>query len=285
MHVFFFKEAWRSFRHHRGLAATAIFSLTAALTLCGLFLLLAYNARVALQMIGDRREMVVYLRDDVTPSQREALMARLGELYGSATYVSKDQAWQEFSQQVGDPALLEAVDQNPLPASLRVRLKPELLNFPAMQETARQIGAFPEVEDVRFGGEWVRRLDDIGGALERGATVVGIVVGLAILLVIYNTIRLTVLARRPQVEIMSRLGATDRFIASPFVIEAAAEALVAALIALGLLFALQQAIVGRVVDMVFLSPGWVLGFLATAVALAWLAALYALSRVLRSVGP
>lgn len=285
MHVFFFKEAWRSFRHHRGLAATAIFSLTAALTLCGLFLLLAYNARVALQMIGDRREMVVYLRDDVTPSQRETLMARLGELYGSATYVSKDQAWQEFSQQVGDPALLEAVDQNPLPASLRVKLKPELLNYPAMQETARQIGAFPEVEDVRFGGEWVRRLDDIGGALERGAMLVGIVVGLAILLVIYNTIRLTVLARRPQVEIMSRLGATDRFIASPFVIEATAEALVAALIALALLFALQQAIVGRVVDMVFLSPGWVLGFLGTAVALAWLAALYALSRVLRSVGP
>ena len=285
MHVFFFKEAWRSFRQHRGLAATAIFSLTAALTLCGLFLLLAYNAQVALQMIGDRREMVVYLRDDVTPSQRETLMARLGELYGDATYVSKEQAWQEFSQQVGDPALLEAVDQNPLPASLRVRLKPELLNFPAMQETARQIGAFPEVEDVRFGGEWVRRLDEIGGALERGAVVVGVVVGLAILLVIYNTIRLTVLARRPQVEIMSRLGATDRFIASPFVIEATAEALVAALIALALLFSLQQAIVGRVVDMVFLSPAWILGFLASAVTLAWLAALYALSRVLRSVGP
>jgi cell division transport system permease protein len=284
VHLFYFREAWRSFLHHRGLAATAVFSLTAALTLCGLFLLLAYNAQVALQLIGDRREMVVYLKDDVTPSQRDSLVGRLTELYGAVTVVSKEQAWQEFSQQVGDPAMLDAVE-NPLPASLRLRLKPELLNFPSMQQAAKQIGDFPEVEDVRFGGEWVRRLDDIGDSLRRGAIAAGIVVALAILFVIYNTIRLTVLARRQQVEIMSRLGATDRFIATPFVIEAAAEAAVSALLALGLLFALQQVVVGRIVNVVFLSPAWMLAFLATAVALAWLAALYALSRVLRSVGP
>lgn len=285
MHLFFFREAWRSFRHHRGLAATAVFSLTAALTLCGLFLLLAYNAQVALRLIGDRREMVVYLRDDVTASQRDTLVGRLSQLYGPATYVSKEQAWEEFSQQVGDPALLEAVDENPLPASLRVRLKPELLNFPAMQEAARQIGAFPEIEDVRFGGEWVRRLDEIGSALQRGAIAAGLLVGLAILFVIYNTIRLTVLARRPQVEIMSRLGASDRFIATPFVIEAVGETLLAAVMSLALLFGVQQAVVGRLVNMSFLSPTWILAFLGAAVALAWLAALYALSRVLRSVGP
>lgn len=285
MHLFFFREAWRSFRHHRGLAATAVFSLTAALTLCGLFLLLAYNAQVALRLIGDRREMVVYLRDDVTASQRDTLVGRLSQLYGPATYVSKEQAWEEFSQQVGDPALLEAVDENPLPASLRVRLKPELLNFPAMQEAARQIGAFPEIEDVRFGGEWVRRLDEIGSALQRGAIAAGMLVGLAILFVIYNTIRLTVLARRPQVEIMSRLGASDRFIATPFVIEAVGETLLAAVMSLALLFGVQQAVVGRLVNMSFLSPTWILAFLGAAVALAWLAALYALSRVLRSVGP
>lgn len=285
MHLFYLREAWRSIRQHRGLATTGILSLTAALTLSGLFLLLAHNAQIALKLIGDRREMVVYLREDAIPADRDSLIARLNDLYGTVTYVSKAAAWDEFKQEIGDPALLEAVGPNPLPASLRVRLKPELLNFTAMQEAARQVAEFPEVEDVRYGAEWVRRLDDLSAAMRRGAIVIGLVVSLAILFILYNTIRLTVLARRPQVEIMSRLGAADRFIAAPFVIEAIIEATVASLLALGTLLALQQAIATRLVTVVFFSPLWIAGFVGASVALAWFAASLALSRVLRAVGP
>jgi cell division protein FtsX len=79
------QEAARSLRHHRGLATTAIFSLTAALLLSAVFLLLTHNASVTLRLIGDRREMVVYLRDEVSDSQRETLIARLKDLYGDVT--------------------------------------------------------------------------------------------------------------------------------------------------------------------------------------------------------
>ena len=138
---------------------------------------------------------------------------------------------------------------------------------------------------MRYGAEWVRRLDDLAAALKRGAIAAGIVVALAILFILYNTIRLSVLARRPQVEIMSRLGAADRFIAAPFVIEAVLQALFASLAALGILFALQQAIAASVVAVVFFSPLWIAGFVGATVALAWFAASLALSRVLRAVGP
>jgi cell division transport system permease protein len=229
--------------------------------------------------------MVVYLKDSVTPAVRDSLIGRLQSLYGSVTYVSKDQALLELRQQIGDPALLDAVGQNPLPASLRVHLKPELLNYPAMREAARQVGQFPEVEDVRYGGEWVRRLDELGAAFQRGALGVGLVIALAIVFVVYNTIRLTVVARRGQVEIMSRLGASDGFIAAPFVIEAVLEALLAAGLALGILYLLQQAAVARVVTIVFLSPEWIAAFVGIAALLAWVAASLALTRVLRAVGP
>lgn len=285
MHLVYLREAWRSFKHHRGLATTGILSLTAALTLCGIFLLLAHNAQIALKMIGDRREMVVYLHDDLSPADKDSLVARLNDLYGAVTYVSKDQAWEEFKQEIGDAALLEAVGPNPLPASLHVRLRPELLNAEAMDEAARQVAEFPEVEDVRYGAEWVHRLDDLGAALRTSAIAVGIVVALAILFILYNTIRLTVIARRPQVEIMSRLGAADRFIAAPFVIEAVIGALVAALLALATLYALQQALAMRLVTVVFFSPVWLAGFIGGTIALAWMAASLALSRVLRAVGP
>jgi len=282
VHFFFFREAWRSFRHHGGLAATAILSLTAALSLSGIFLLLEQNAQFAMDMVGDRREMVVYLHDDVSREQRDALVARLQQLFGEVTYVSKDQAWTEFTDQVGDPALLEAVEGNPLPASLRVKLKTELLNFPAMEKTAKIVSEFPEVEDVRYGGEWVRRLDSISLGLKRGALAVGLVVAGAILVVLYNTIRLTVLARRPQVEIMSRLGATDRFISTPFVLEAMLEAALASLIALGIVFAFHRAFVSQVVNLVFLPLHVIAAFVGIAIVLAWIAAELALTRVLRS---
>ena len=285
MHVFFLREAWRSFQQHRGLGMTAIFSLTAALTLSGLFVLLTHNADSALRWIGDRREMVVYLKDDMSESRRSELIESLSRLYGATIYVGKEQAWKEFSEQVGDPALLEAVGVNPLPASLRVRLRPELLNHAAMEEAARQVSQFTEVEDVRYGAEWVRRLDDLGAGLRRGTLAIGILVALAIVFVIYNTLRLTVLARRHQVEIMSRLGATDRFIATPFVIEAVFETAVAALIALAVLLAFRQAVAAQVIGVVFLPPLGALAFLAAAVGLAWVASLIALSRVLRAVGP
>jgi cell division transport system permease protein len=285
MHLFFVREAWRSFRQHRGLGMTAIFSLTAALTLCGLFVLLSHNADSALRLIGDRREMVIYLKDDTSETRRAALIESLTRLYGTTTYVSKEQAWKEFSAQVGDPVLLEAVGTNPLPSSLRVHLRPELLNASSMEEAARQVAQFTEVEDVRYGAEWVRRLDELGAGLRRGTLAIGVLVALAIVFVTYNTLRLTVLARRQQVEIMSRLGATDRFIATPFVMEAMFEAAVASLLALGVLLTFKQAVSAQVTGVVFLPPLGALAFLGAAVALAWLASLIALSRVLRAVGP
>lgn len=285
MHLYYLREAWRSFRHHQGLAWTMMLSLAATLLLSGVFLLLTHNARSAVRLLGDRREIVIYLRDEVTGEQREALMTRLRELYGAVEYVSREAAWEEFSQQIADPQLLQAVDQNPLPASLRVRLRPELLNYPAMEQAAGQIAEFPEVEDVRYGGEWVRRLDALQATLTRGSLVVGVVVALAVLLILYNIIRLAVATRRREVEIMLRLGASDRFIASPFVIEAIGETLVAALLALGLLFALEQLARNQVVHVTFLPLGWIAAFVGGAVLLAWAAATLAVARTLRAAGP
>lgn len=284
MHTFFVREAWRSFSAHRGLALTTIFSLTAALTLSALFLLVSWNASQALRAMADRREMVVYLRDDVGDSDVKALQSKIGELYGTTTFVSRAQAWEEFAQQVGDAELLRAVDTNPLPASLRVKLKPELQNFVSMQASSDQIAQFPGVEAVRFGGEWVRRLDSLDASARRTALAVGLMVAVAIVFVIHNTMRLTVLARRQQVEIMMRLGASDRFISLPYLVEALLQTFVASVVALALVFALQQVLASRIDGLVFLPPYWMAAFVGGSLVLAWGVSAIALTRVLRSAG-
>jgi len=284
VHAFFVREAWRSFRAHRGLALATIFSLAAALTLCALFLLVSWNASQALRAIGDRREMVVYLKDEITDLELQGLQAKIGELYGASTFVSRAQAWEEFSQQVGDAELLRAVDTNPLPASLRVKLKPELQNFVSMDASAKQIGGFPGVEAVRFGGEWVRRLDAVDAGARRAALAAGVLVAVALVFVLHNTMRLTVLARRQQVEIMTRLGASDRFIALPFLIEALLQTLAASVAALGIVFALQQLLAPRIEGLVFLPPLWAGAFVGGSLLLAWVVAAVAVARVLRTSG-
>jgi cell division transport system permease protein len=259
--------------------------LSAALTLSGLFLLLSWNVHNAIDQIGDRREMIVYLNDEVTPAQRDVLIGRIHDLYGEATYVTKEQAWKEFTAQVGDATLLESVGDNPLPASLRIRLKPELLTPAGMELTAKQITGFPEVEDVRYGAEWVRRLDAVTRVLLIVTLAVLAMVGIAVMFIVYTTMRFSVQARRQQVEIMTRLGATDRFVATPFVLEAIFEALIASAVALGVLYGAQQAAAARVVSgFQFLPWQGTLSFVGGVLLIATISAMLALSRVLRSSG-
>ena len=284
MHLFYWREAWRTFHAHRGLAVTSIVSLAAALTLCGIFVLLDHNARQALQAIGDRREMIVYLKDGVDDTQLGVLMDKVKQYFGEPTYVSAKQAWQEFNEQVGDPDLLSGIEDNPLPASLRVRLKPELLSFAAMEQAAKQVLEFPEVEDVRYGAEYVRRLDDFSGGLRSATVTAGALVALAIVLVLYNTLRLTVLARRQQVEVLLRLGASDRFIAMPYLFEALLQTTIAAAVALLLMFGLQQGLASRLTGLTFLPWNWALAFVGGALLVAWVASTAALTRILRVIG-
>lgn len=284
MHLYFWREAWRSFRKHRSLAMTSIVSLAAALTLCGIFVLLDHNARQALQAIGDRREMIVYLKDDVTDAQLATLMDKVRQYFGEPTYVNRQQAWDEFSKQIGDPELLSGVEENPLPASLRVRLKPELLSFAAMEQAAKQVQEFPEVEEVRYGAEYVRRLDEFSSGLRIATIGIGALVAVAIVLVLFNTLRLAVLARRQQVEVMLKLGASDRFISTPYLFEALIQTALAAGIALLLLFALQQALAPQLVGLTFLPWTWSLAFAGGALVVAWVASSTALGRILRVIG-
>jgi cell division transport system permease protein len=284
MHFYYWREAWRTFSAHRSLAITSIVSLAAALLLCGIFVLLDHNARQALQAIGDRREMIVYLKDDVSDEQLHTLMDKVHQYFGTPTYVNRQQAWQEFSEQVGDPDLLAGVEDNPLPASLRVRLKPELLSADSMEQAAKQVLQFPEVEDVRYGAEYVRRLDQFSSGLRTAAVAAGALVAIAIVLVLYNTLRLTVVARRHQVEVLLRLGASDRFIATPYLCEALLQTAIACAAALLLLFGLQQALASRLAGLTFLPWTWSLAFAGAALLVAWMASTAALSRILRAIG-
>ncbi|MEO6462065.1 MAG: ABC transporter permease [Candidatus Eisenbacteria bacterium] len=279
--AYFVTEAWRGMWHHRSLTLTAIASLAGALLTIGIFLLFTANAQQALSTLGDRREVIVYLRETAPQVEVEALVARLNGLYGQATYVSKQEAWDEFSKELGGDELLKAVGENPLPASIRLKLRPEFLNFRSMERIADAMTGEPVVEEVRFGGEWVRRLDQFAQGLATINFAVGVLVALGVLIVVANTIRLTVVARRELLRIMALVGASPGFLRAPLVFEGVLVATLAALLALGLLAAAWAALDGRPIALVFLPWRWMLAFVGAAAFLGFSGSMLALVTVSR----
>jgi len=274
--LWFVREAWRGLWYHRAATWTALVSAIGAFLVLGVFLLFTANVQRLLTGLGDRREVVIYLRDYASDATRDSLLVQLDSQYGRATYVSREQAWQDFSEQLGGSDLLEAAGQNPLPASIHLKPRPEFESFAATERMADAIAASPIVETVRFGGEWVRRLDEFVAILRWVDLVVGLVVALSVLFVVANTIRLTLLARRDSLRILALVGAGDGFIFTPLVLEGAFAAAIGAAVALAVVNVGAVLLDGKPIDLVPLPWTWGAAFVGGAGLLGLLGALVAL---------
>jgi cell division transport system permease protein len=274
--VWFVREAWRGLWFHRAATWTALVSAVGAFLVLGVFLLFTANVQRLLTGLGDRREVVIYLRDYTSDATRDSLLVQLDSQYGRATYVSREQAWEDFSQQLGGSDLLEAAGQNPLPASIHLKPRPEFESFAATERMADAIASSPIVETVRFGGEWVRRLDEFVATLRWVDLVVGLVVALSVLFVVANTIRLTLLARRDSLRILALVGAGDGFIFTPLVLEGAIAAAISAAFALAVVNIGAVLLDGKPIDLVPLPWTWGAAFVGVAGLLGLLGALVAL---------
>jgi cell division transport system permease protein len=283
---YFLKEALSAFSRHKAMSAAALITMAAALGVLVLFLVVSVNVDGIVRDVEQRKQIVAYLMDNVSDGDVKLLQNSLEGMAGVARvqYVSKDEAWDEFKAELGDDELLEAVDTNPLPASFRIYLTEEAKAAPEMETLVGQISQFPGVEEVQYGAEWVRRLDDLTVTLTIANLLIGLVVSLCVVFVISNTIRLTVLARRDLIEIMKLVGATENFIRAPFLMEGVAQGLVAGVLALLLIFFGQRAAEARLAGLAFLHVPQILGFLLFSAFLGWCGSFLSLRSVLHRFG-
>ncbi|PYP33824.1 MAG: hypothetical protein DMD49_02305 [Gemmatimonadetes bacterium] len=156
----------------------------------------------------------------------------------SATYVTEDQALARARAELVEfRDVLQELERNPLPASLEVKLKPGFRDADHVNDVADRLRGFGFVDDVRFGRDWVEKLD----RLRQLAAAVGLVVGAAFavvaIIIIGTTIRMAVLQRSREIAIMRLVGATDGFIRRPFLLQGAIKGMLGGLVAVGLSFA------------------------------------------------
>ena len=229
------RETIRSFRRAPLLSALSVTTIAFSLFTIGLFGLVAVNMREALRGISTRVEIEAFLLRG-TPPETITLAAQDIAAFPeveNVVYVTEDEALQRAQQELVEfKDAYRDLQVNPLPASLQVTLRESYRDAVHATAVAERIEGFSFVDDVRYGRDWIERLD----RLRNLAGFVGLVIGLAFaavaVVIIGVTIRMTVLQRAREISIMRLVGATDAFIRGPFLLDGALKGLLGGLLAI-----------------------------------------------------
>lgn len=222
-------------------AAVATATIALCLLLVGAFALLVSNMERLLDRFGQEIRVSAYLADDLSVADQRSLLERVRRIPGveGVQLVTKAQALARFRASASGRAdLLEGLDENPLPASLEIALVPARRNEAGLAALARALQGLPGITDVGYGHEWVEGYAKAVGLLRGAGIAIGGVLALATLLIVANTIRLSVYARRDEIEILRLVGASRAFVGLPFVLEGLVQGLAGGVLALGLLYGL-----------------------------------------------
>jgi cell division transport system permease protein len=213
-------EGLKGLRRAKFATLVSIFTIFISLVIIGLFLVFIFNVNWIMNQIRSRMELEIFIDNSFTTDRIETLRSQLEDIEGieSIRFVSKEDAAEAFRNEVGQD-IFEILDDNPLPPSFQVKLKPEFQTSATAEKISSQLAQFDGVDEVLY-----RR--DIMVLLERYFRLfliislgVGLVLTIGSVFLIYNTIKLIILSRRSVIEIMKLVGATRRFIRRPFIVE------------------------------------------------------------------
>ena len=162
--------------------------------------------------------VTLYLNADIDDGDGAALAREMNDhpAIESTRFIGRDEALATFRQLSGFGDVLDALDDNPLPAAIVLRPKTDASTADQLEALAVELQQHPTVETAQVDLEWVQRLNAMLEFIQRGVLVVAAMLGLAVLLVVGNTIRLDVHARRDEIVVIKLIGATDAFVRRPF---------------------------------------------------------------------
>jgi cell division transport system permease protein len=235
--LFSLTRAWQGFWRNAVMSLAATATMVLMLLLLAGFWIIQTGLLAGLQFTEQKVEVVAYLQPNAQANQIETLQAQLEAMpeVATVTYIDRDAALERFRNSMaaqGREDLTRYLDSNPLYASLEVKLA-DPTEVRAVGDVLR---ADPNIRNVINIEDLVDRVLTVTSLLRTAGTVVLVIVGIIVLFIIVNTIRLAVVARAEEIEIMRLVGASDAFIRWPFVFEGALVGLLGALITLGLLY-------------------------------------------------
>ncbi len=286
------KRALQDIRQNRLLNAVTISTIALSILIVSAAFLFFLNTTDMLEAWRRGIRIMVYLESDLDKAQRHAIETRIKKLYGvqAARFIPKETALEQLRAQMQrQSAILDGLDQNPLPDAFEVQMIPTASTWEKAEELARSLEAVAGVSDVEYGQRWVERFVTLFNLFRLTSYAMGGLFFIASVFIVGNTVRLILYSRRQEVEIMRLVGATERFILAPFYFQSMIQGAlggVCGLVALFIMFMLIQSKIQAVsvtglVNLRFLSPGLLLTVVAASTLVGWLGCHLSLKQYLK----
>lgn len=234
---FFMSEASTNLKRSGMMSFITVSTIAIALIMMGAFLLATMNMESFLQQMQSEALVTAYLKTEVSISDAKTLSLRLTSLeeIEDIQVVTPEQAAKELFANPDDQQLLligVTPDSNPLPTTLRMKIK----SGSQLQPLLDKIKNEPMIDNFSYGEDLFQQFQGLSNLLWLSSLIIVIMLGLASLFIVYNTVRLTLFMRREEIVIMKLVGATNWFVRGPFIVEGFIQGLAGSLLAIVILF-------------------------------------------------
>lgn len=254
---YFTRKAMSNLRSNRLVTLITICTITLALLIISLFMLIYVNMEGTIDQWSRKVAVTVYFDKEPLPQDLSALKSKINGLPGteSVQYVSREDALNKFRSRLkGQESLLEGVSSDILPSSLEITLKKEFRSSDSINLYVSRLRHVQGIGEVQYGEEWVKKFLTFLQFIRVLGLMIGIFLILAVLFIVSNTIKLTVLARQDELEILALVGATSFFIKAPFLIEGMLQGAAGAVIAVSILTAGYYSMLANAVNFLSFNP-------------------------------
>ena len=235
------KEGFSGFKRAKLSMFAAVFTICVSLLLLSFFTILFLNMNGLVNSLREKVEMEAFLNDQVSADQVTEVKGQVEMLEGvrEVRYVSKEEAAKIFNEEFGED-IYKVLNFNPLPASLKIFLKDGYKTAKHAEVISDQIKAIKGVDDVIYRKQLLEMLDQRATLFLWITLGVGIFITISSVILVVNTIRLAIYAKRKIIQTMKLIGATRSFIRTPFLLEGFLQGLLGGAIAAGILYILFQ---------------------------------------------
>ena len=255
---YFLKRALRNMRQSPVLSLASVGTVAVALALLAFFAITVLNVQQLTVSWGETLAIVAYL-DDVPDEQTVKNWAKEIESYpevAEVTFVSRKAAFERFRKRLGDDAgLVEGLGPEVLPASLEISLADDWRNEAAIATVVERLRKDHRFDDLQYGQGWLEKLEAFLLLLRVSGSALGGFLVFAALVIVANTIKLTLYARQDELEAMAMVGGTSLFIKLPYLVEGALQGLLGGLTALALSFMVFQVVLQKSLGSLLLITG------------------------------
>lgn len=229
-------EGFRNIKANRQMTIASVGVLMACMLLIGAAVLLTLNINSLMGYVEDQNEVVAFVDWDASDSTISSVESAINSIENidQVVYVSREDALLEQMAELGeDASILEGLlEDNPMPPSYRIKVK----DLELLTDTRDQLAAIPGVYKVNATTDVVSILLDISKGVNTAGMIIVIILAAVSVIIVSNTVKVTIFNRRKEINIMKYVGATDMFIRTPFLVEGIVIGLMSALLSFGLLW-------------------------------------------------